>query len=141
MSFSNYVEAALLNSLFGKTSDLGTLASAPTMYIALCDAAPTDSSTGSTISESDYGSYGRLSTSAGDWNAATGTSPTYVANSIVISFPQASSSGSSPVTHFALVDASTNGNMIAWGALSSGKAISNGSTPEFGVGALQITLD
>ncbi|MFP3344634.1 hypothetical protein R0J87_19345, partial [Halomonas sp. SIMBA_159] len=32
MSFSNYTNQALLNSLFGKTSNFGALASAPTIY-------------------------------------------------------------------------------------------------------------
>src|SRR5437016_5231891 len=104
-SFSDYTEAALLNSLFGKTSNYGALASAPTIYVALCTAAPTDASTGSTITEAGYTSYARVSTTAGTWNVSSGTSPSTITNASTITFPTATG-GSSTVTHFVLVDAS-----------------------------------
>jgi hypothetical protein len=140
MSFSNYAEAALLNSLFGKSSNYGTLSSAPTIYVALCESAPTDDSTGSTLTEAGYSGYARVSTSASDWNAAAGTSPTTIDNANAITFPQSAGTNST-VTHFALVSASSAGNVIAWGALSANKTIETGDVPQFAAGSLDITLD
>lgn len=134
MSFSNYLENALLNSLFGKTSDLGALASAPTIYVALFTAAPNDAGGGT---EANYTSYARVETDAADWDAAaSGT----VDNANAITFP-AATGGSNTVTHFGLYDAATSGNLLAYGALDSSLAVSTGITPEFAAGALDVSLD
>lgn len=134
MSLSDYAENALLNSLFGKTSALGALGSAPTLYAALFTAAPNDAGGGT---EADYTSYARVSTSAGDWNAAaSGT----IDNANAITFPQ-STGGSNTVTHVGLFDASSSGNLIAWGALSASRDIASGDTPEFAAGAFDVSLD
>lgn len=135
--FSDRSENAILNSIFGKTSDFGVLASAPTIYLALCTAAPNDASTGSTLTEANYTSYARKQTSASDWGTASGGS---ISNSGELAFPQATG-GSSTVTHVALVDASSGGNVIAWGALSSSLAVSSGITPRFQAGQLSLSLD
>lgn len=133
MSFSDYLEAALLNSLFGKTSDLGALASAPTIYVALFTATPNDAGGGT---EANYTSYARVSTSASDWDAAaSGT----VDNANAITFP-ACTGGSNTITHFGLYDAASSGNLLAYGALSSSLAVSNGITPQFAAGALDVSL-
>ena len=67
MSLSNYVVKALLNSLFGKTSDFGALASAPDIYVGLSSTTPTE--TGGSVTEPSSGSYARVATVAADWNA------------------------------------------------------------------------
>lgn len=135
--FSNYAEKALLDHLFGKGSY-----TVPTIYVTLLTAAPTDASTGTTIAsdEADYTSYVRVATVAGDWNAATAGDPTSLTNAAAIEFAQ-STGGSSIVTHFALVDASTAGNMLAWGALNTSKTIDVGDTPSFAIGSLTVTLN
>lgn len=134
MSFSDYLEDALLNSLFGKTSDLGALASAPTIYVALFTATPNDAGGGT---EANYTSYARASTVAGDWNAsASGT----VDNANAITFP-AATGGSNTITHFGLYDAASSGNLLAYGSLDSSLAVSSGVTPEFAAGDLDVSLD
>jgi hypothetical protein len=134
MSFSDYLENALLNSLFGKTSDLGALASAPTIYVALFTATPNDAGGGT---EADYTSYARVSTTSSDWDAsASGT----VDNANAITFP-AATGGSNTVTHFALFDAASAGNLLAYGALDSSLAVSSGITPQFAAGEFDVTLD
>jgi len=134
---SNYLENALLNSLFGKTSDLGALASVPTIYLALLTAAPNDASTGSTITEANYTGYARKQTAASDWNAASGGA---IDNLNALAF-DACTGGSSTVTHFALVDAATAGNVLAYGALDASPAVSSGITPQFAAGAVELSLD
>ena len=120
-------------------------ASAPTLYVALLTAAPTNASTGATITEANYTGYARVATTGSSWNASTGTSPATVSNSAAITFPACTGS-TSTVTYFALLDSATlgAGNMICWGALSSSLAISNGITPSFAGGSpgqLTVTVD
>ena len=141
MSFSDYTEAALLNALFGKTSNFGALGSAPTLYVALLTAAPSDSDDGSTITEADYTGYSRQSTAATDWNASSGTSPSTIDNANAIGFPQKTGGADDTVTHVALVDASSGGNLIAHTALNNSKTIQDNDTPEFAAGELNFTLD
>jgi len=137
MSFANYTEAALLNALFGKTSDLGTLSSAPTLYVALHTSDPGDDDSGA---EATYTSYARVVTAAGDWNAAQDTGTAEVDNANAITFP-AATGGSETVTHFGLYDAASAGNLIASGALTASLAVSNGVEPEFAANALTVSLD
>jgi hypothetical protein len=45
------------------------------------------------------------------------------------------------VTHFALMDASTAGNMLAWADLTTPQAVGTGNTVSFAIGDLDITMD
>lgn len=129
---SDYLENKLLDHITGKTAY-----TQPTAYVALCTAAPTDSDTGSTITEASYTSYARVSTAGSDWNAASSGSTD---NANAISFP-ACTGGTNTVTHFVLVDASSAGNILVHGALDSSLAISNGITPSFASGTLTVSCD
>lgn len=130
-SFSDYTENMVLDHITGKTSF-----TKPTVYIALATAEITDSTTGTTITEPSGNGYARKSTSGSDWNAASGGS---VSNANTITFTQASGSWGT-VTYFALIDASSTGNILAWGQLSASKTISNTDTVSFAAGQLVITL-
>ena len=130
MSFSDYLETNLLDQIVGKTDY-----TMPTAYIALFVGNPDeDGSGGAEISGSNYA---RVSTAGGDWNAAASGS---IDNANDITFPQASGSWGT-VDYFAIYDASTAGNLLAYGALDTSKAIGNGDTPKFAAGSLVITLD
>jgi hypothetical protein len=133
--FSDYLENALLNHILGG-SDYTRPA---TVYIALLTAAPTDASTGTTITEANYTGYARkaVTNNATNFPAATGGTKS---NGTAITFVQCTG-GTSTITHFAIVDAASAGNVIGWGALSSSLSISNGITPEFAIGALSVALD
>lgn len=141
MSFSQYTAAALLNSMFGKTSNFGALASAPTIYVALSSTAPTE--TGTNVTEPSTGSYARVSTAAGDWVAATDADPSVIENANAITFPTATGdwAGGSNLTHFALYDASTSGNFLGSGALGTAKPVLSGDTAEYAAGDLTVSLD
>lgn len=127
---SDYLENKLLDMIVGKTDY-----TMPTAYVALCTAAPTDASTGSTITEADYTGYARVETAGSDWAGASGGAQS---NAAAITFP-ACTGGSSTVTHFAVVDAATDGNMLFWGTCSL--SVSDGITPSFAIGDLDVTLD
>lgn len=141
MSFSNYTAQALLNSLFGKTSNFGALASAPTIYVALSSTTPAED--GTNVTEPSGGSYARVATASTDWNAATLADPSLVDNANKISFPTATADWLSGAnfTHVALYDAASAGNYLGSGALNTAKPVLNGDTPEFAAGVLDVTLD
>ena len=77
MSFSDYLEAALLDEIVGKTAY-----TMPTAYAALFTVAPSDAGGGTEVSG---GSYARVSTAGGDWNAAASGA---IDNANAITFPQ-----------------------------------------------------
>jgi hypothetical protein len=78
-----------------------------------------------------------METSASDWNTASGGS---LNNANDIIFPKATGSWGT-ITHFALFDATTSGNMLAHGALSQPKAVDTSYTTIFDAGDLNISLD
>lgn len=141
MSFSNRTAQALLNSLFGKTSNFGALALAPTIYVGLSSTTPTEA--GTNVTEPSGGSYARVATVAADWNAATSADPSVVDNANAITFAAATADwlSAADLTHFVLYDALTTGNFLGSGDLSVAKPVLNGDTPSFPVGALDVTLD
>ena len=129
-SFSDYTELAVLNHITGKSTF-----ALPTVYIALSTASPLDSGAG--MAEPSGSGYTRVTTSGASWNAAAAGS---VANATDLTFPEASGSWGT-ISHFALFDAISGGNMLGWAALSAAKAIENGDTPKFAAGDLVIALD
>lgn len=146
MSATNAFETALLNLIFTNTNaaDIGDATglrgstTAGVFYISLHTADPGETGT-QTTSEATYTSYARVSVvrTSGGWTVS-GNSAT---NTAAINFPQATG-GSSTVTHFGIgTDASSTGNLLFKGALTASLAVSNGITPSFAIGALQITAD
>jgi hypothetical protein len=134
-SASDWAELKILEHMVGKTS--WTM---PTVYVALMTAAPGEANSGSGLSEvANSNNYARKSTAGGDWNSASAGA---IANANAITFNQASGSWGT-VSHFALMTSPVHGEgyMIAWGDLTTPKAIDSGDTPEFAAGELDITCD
>jgi hypothetical protein len=127
-SFTDYTENKVLDHVVGKTSF-----TMPSVWIALFTAAPSDTGGGT---EATGGSYARKSTAGADWAAASGGA-TSNANAITFVTPTGSWG---TITHFALMDAATTGNMLAWGSLTTPQAVGTGNTVSFAVGELDITL-
>lgn len=105
-NLSNYSQLAILNSLFGKTSSFGALASAPSLAIGLLTAAPTNANNGASVTEANYTGYARVAAAAGAWAAASGASPASISNSSAITFPTCTA-GSSTITNFGMFDTTT----------------------------------
>jgi len=129
-SFADYWENEILDHLFGKGSY-----TPPTIYVGLSTADPTDDASG--LAEPSGNSYARVTTAGADWNVASGGA---IANANDITFPEATGSWGT-ITHFALFDAVSAGNILAHGALSVSKPISSGDTAKFASGDLDVTLD
>lgn len=140
-SASNYASKHRTEELIGGIA----YTSAAHVYLALCTVLPDDTSTGSTITESDYASYARTEIGTGNnqtdaWNAATGTTTATVTNKNVISCPAATGPSTNPLVGIAIVDASSGGNVLYWASLTS-TAIATGDTPKVNAGALSIVDD
>lgn len=111
-----------------------------TMYLALSSTTPGDD--GTNFTEPSGGAYARVSTAAADWGAATGTAPATKSNTAVKTFPTATANwvSGSNLTYFGLFDASTAGNLLAFGQLGTAKPVLNGDTASFAAGALVLKL-
>ena len=132
-SFANYLELKLFDHLVGKTAY-----TMPTAYVGLSTADPLDDASG--LAEPSGSGYARVATVGADWNAAVGGGNS---NAQDITFPQASGDWGT-LTHFAVFDAASGGNMLFHGSLTSSKHIESGETAKFAggtPGTLVSTLD
>lgn len=125
-AMSNYLENALINATLRNTS----YTSPSVVYVGLFTSDPTDAGSGTEVSG---GSYAR--------KAATFGAPSNGASTInsAIEFDQATGSWGT-VTHFGIYDASTSGNLLYHGALTTSKVIDTGDVFKFATSALTVTL-
>lgn len=130
MSFTNYLENALLLHVFGSTA----YARPTNRYLGLFTAAPSDAGGGTEVSG---GGYARVAT--GDLTVS-GTDPTLATNAAALEFPVATANWGT-VTHFAVFDAPSGGNMLAHGALTTARTINTDDVLRVRAGELDITLD
>lgn len=126
MSFSNTLETNALKWAF--TTDSVTRPTA--WYVALYTSNPADDNSGTELSGSAYARTSATFTVSG--NEAT--------TSAAVEFPEATGSWGT-VSHVAVFDASTGGNMLAYAALTTSKAIGTGDILRIPAGDLDITLD
>jgi hypothetical protein len=132
MSMTNFAENLVLTWLLTNSA-----ATRPTAwYIGLFTAAPGETGGGTEVSTSGT-AYARVAVTF----TISGTAPTQGANSATLDYPTATGSGFGTVTHAALFDASTSGNMLWYGALSASVAIAAGDIFRWAAGAFVLTLD
>jgi hypothetical protein len=129
-SFADFWENEILDHLFGKGSY-----TPPTIYVGLSTADPLDNASG--LAEPSGNGYARVATAAVDWDTASGG---LIDNANQIDFPTATGSWGT-ITHFALFDALSGGNMLAHGQLTESKGVISGDAPKFVAGDLDVTLD
>ena len=129
MSLSNTGEALMLDLFF----DLGTPIP-PTLYLAASTADPGED--GSGLVEPTDAAYARVTTAGADWER-TGSE---VANVNTEEFPEATESWGS-ITHLALMDASSAGNVLASQALTSARTVPTGAILRFLAGDITLSLD
>ena len=133
-SFTDYLEDALLDHVFGTGEGKSLTYAQPDKFIALCTVAVTDTATGDSITEPDSPSYARKPMAT--WDKASGGA---VENTNDILFAQATASWGT-ILDFAICDAVTSGNVLAYGSLTISKSVASGDTPKFATGDLDITL-
>jgi len=132
-SLALYAENKILEHVVGKTS----FTMPATVYVALFTVAPTgEDGTGGT--EASAGNYVRKSTAGSDWGAAANGA---ITNAEDITFVEAATTNWGTMNGFALFDAESGGNMIAWGDITVPKAINIGDAARFEAGDLDISID
>ena len=142
-AMSDYLENKIIDWLFRAQS----YTPPATLYFGLLTAAPSDTGGGTEVSGGNYsrvGVTGSLANfagtqSAGSTSASSGTSAT-TSNNGAINFPTPSA-GWGTVTHVAIYDASTSGNLLFWAALTTQKTINSGDTVSFAAAALTVQID
>lgn len=123
---SNYLENALINATLRNTS----YTSPSTVYAALFTSDPTDAGSGTEVSG---GSYARKAITFGAPSNGAST------NSAAVEFDQATGSWGT-ITHFGIYDASTSGNLLYHGALTTSKTIDSGDVFKFSTSNISVTL-
>ena len=135
--FTDYLEDKVMNHLFG-----GVAFTAPTTYYCgLLLATPTDATT--SPSEVTGGAYARLAIS---WTV-TGSGTAQAASSAALTWAAATTDWGT-VTHAAVFDALTTGNMVAFETLTQSdfttanpKTINSGDIFKIDSGNLKVRLD
>lgn len=127
LSKSDYLENKILNHVLRGESYTPPAA----RYIALFTSDPTDAGTGTEVTG---GSYARQVATFS--TATTGSS----SNTADILFPVASAAWGT-VTHFAIYDALTGGNLLYKGATTPSKSVAASDQIKFAAGTLVVSED
>lgn len=122
----------LANELLDHVFKVGSYSVPTNIYAALSTANPTDS--GGSIAEPSGNNYSRVNMN--DWDASSGGASS---NGTAITFPTASGSWGT-LTHGALFDASTSGNMLFYGALNVSQAVATGNVIAHAIGAWDVSI-
>jgi hypothetical protein len=142
-NLTNFGENALIDALL-RGQALGAPA---TFHVALFTSDPTE--TGAAGTEASYTGYARVAvtSSLANWAGTQGAGTTVASsgtggassNNAAITFG-APTSGPQTLTHWALMSASSGGNMWLYGTLTASRTVNNGdAAPSFAIGALAIT--
>lgn len=134
-ALSNYLEGALLGHIFQGVPYTGP----STVYVALGTAAADGSFT-----ELSGGGYARVAVTCNstNWPGPTSNNGT-VSNGGAITFPAATANWNSGSTigYCAIYDASSAGNMLAYGAITTPIAVTSGAVASFAASALSFQID
>lgn len=151
---TDFTENKLIDWFFraqaiGITGASAAAGTGPTsLFIGLYTANPTDAAGGTEVTG---GSYARVTvtSSLANWagtqaaastTASTGTSGT-TSNNAAITFP-APTANWGTITGVGIFDATTAGNLLFFGALTTSKTVNNGdAAPSFAAAALTVQID
>lgn len=132
MSKSAYLEDEILDHVLG-----GADYTRPaTVYIALFTTAPSepDGTGGTEVTGNNY-SRVSVTNNATNFPAASGGSKS---NGNVITFPSATGGDWGTIVAFGIYDASSGGNLLYFGTLTTSKSVQDGDTARFPVGDLTL---
>lgn len=128
MSASNYLEDAIL----GATLTATTYTSPANVYVALYSSVPTESTSGTELTGNGYSR--QLST----FTVNTGNG---IANSSANVTFTASGGNWLTAVGWAIVDASSSGNILYYAGLSPSQSVLNGNSLTIGTGNIQISIN
>lgn len=130
-NFTDYTEGKICDLL------LGTAWTPPTgLHVALFNGSPTDAASGGTDVTSTIRTAGRVQ---GTFVKSSVAGLNKITNSVAIDFGAAA--GAATVSHFAVYDAATAGNMLWHGALTGGSmSVGAGTTVSFAINTLELEI-
>lgn len=135
---SNYLEEKTLNHILQNVSESGASYTAPAnVYVSLHTGSPEEDDSGS--NEITGNDYARQTVTFG--NVSVVANVCSVSSNVAVTFPQANGAYSANVTHIGIYDASSTGNLMFYGALSTEKQVTDGDVFQINSGSLTITLD
>lgn len=130
---SNFLENAVLNHVLTATSYTPPSTRFLALFTNTSGVASTNLESGVLTDEVAGGSYARQPVTFGV--AANGSSAT----NVTVTFPAATANWGN-ITHVAVMDASTGGNVLFYGAVTTPKTIETGDTFQVSTGNLTISL-
>lgn len=133
-AMTDFLEVELRKHVFRT----GSYTKPTVLAVALYTAAPGEAGGGTEVTG---GSYARVQRDPLDanWTAVSATDG-LTDNAVDLTYP-APTANWGTVTHFAILDATTAGNMLIYGALTTAKTVNNGDpAPKFLAGALDVTF-
>lgn len=128
---SNYYISKLLNQFWNAAS----FSFPGTLYFGLWTATLSASSTGSTAGEASYTGYARVAVTANTTNFPSSSSGAAIQNATAITFAANGGAGANTITYIAVLDASSTGNILYWGSITS-TTVNQGDTPQINVNGL-----
>ena len=154
-AFTDFAENKIIDWLFrgqaiGITGASAAAGTGPTnLYVGLFTTNPTDSTAGTEVSGGAYARVTVASTLA-NWAGTQAAASTVASsgntgttsNNGAITFPAPSGANWGVITGFGIFDASTGGNLLVYGALSTSKTVNqNDAAPSFAAAALTFQID
>lgn len=143
-ALSDYLENKIIDYILR-----GQAFTAPaTVHVGLLTAAPSDTGGGTEVSGNAYARVA-VSSSLANWAgtqaaastvASSGSSGT-TSNNAAITFPTPTPSGWGTVTHMAVYDAASAGNLLFYAALTASKVINAGDSVSFAPASLTLQID
>lgn len=135
---SNYTEENVINAVLrGVTFPIPA-----GVYVSLHTADPGESG-GSEVSTGAWPAYVRKDAAVGGAIASGWAAPTdgVTTNEKQITYPGMNGGSNVTVTHWAIYDAATGGNMLAHAALQTSRTLQPGDVFVFDIGSLTVTME
>lgn len=137
MPLTSVWDVKVLNQIFGAV----TPTIPGTLYFGLSTTAPAKDSTGVTEPSAANG-YGRVSVTNNVTSFPTATTSSGIStkqNGVIITFNQATGDWATP-NYWVVYDASSSGTLVAYGTITTPKAVSSGDTPSFSANGISVTM-
>lgn len=134
---SNYTETNIINALLrGVAFPLPA-----TVYLALHTATPTEAGGADEVTLAAWPSYVRKDAAVGGAISSGWAAPTdgVTTNAKQVTFPSNNGAGAVTVTYWALYDAATGGNMLAYAPLTNSRTVLPGDVFVFDIGSLTVS--
>lgn len=129
-AFSNYLEGKIVDHFLRNSS----VTASATVYLALFETDPAEDASGT---EASYINYARI---VSTWTALDAGGQTKNVGALQFA-ANGNASASATMTHAAIFDALTTGNMLMYGPLANPKVLAVGDVLSFAINALTLTLD